>query len=618
MRALSPSREESGSASPLVSTTIAELRRFAPFDEMEPEAIGFLAARLRIAYYPRGASIVGPESGEVDRLYLIRKGAVRRSRGGPELILSPGECFPIGALIGRRAASYSYQSEEDTFCWELAAEDFHRLLATSPRFHAFCSNHLAVLVERSNRALREQAGEGLLDAAGMLAPLRLALARSPVSCAPDTAIGEALKTMQAQRVGSMVVADAERRPIGIFTQPDALARVALPQVALTEPIARVMTPDPVTLDEDATLAEAAIAMARHGIRHVVVARQGKFAGVISERDLFALQRVTLSHTSQRIHFANTLEELMAAAGDVRKLTRQLLAQGVAAEHLTAMASALNDALTQRLIAIVAARHELSGQWCWLALGSEGRMEQTFATDQDNALIHADGGAKNAFLAFADEVNHGLAACGFPLCTGDVMASNPLWCLTPAEWRSLLRQWIERPGGEALLNATIFFDFRPLAGDARLAVELREHVSAMVKERNAIWRALAQSALRIKLPLGVLRDFASDEPFDLKLYGALTFVEAARVFALAHGIAHTGTAARLRAAHEAGALSAEDADAAVSAFHYVQGLRLKRQALRQGDPNHVAPTALNAIDRRVLREALRQAAMLQDVMRVHYR
>ena len=614
MRALLPSNEPG----PLVSTTIAELRRYAPFDEMEPEAVGFLAARLRIAYYPRGTSIVGPESGEVDRLYLIRQGAVRRSRGGPELTLSPGECFPIGALIGRRATVYSYQSEEDSFCWELAVEDFHRLLATSPRFHAFCSNHLAVLVERSNRALREQAGEGLLDAAGMLAPLRVALARSPVSCAPDTPIGEVLKTMQGTRVGSMVVIDADRRPVGIFTQPDALARVALPQVALSEPISRVMTRDPVTLEEEATLAEAAIAMARRGIRHVVVTRQGRFAGVISERDLFALQRVTLSHTSQRIHLAKTLEELMAAAGEVRKLTRHLLAQGVAAEHLTSMASALNDALTQRLITIVAARHNVPGQWCWLALGSEGRMEQTFATDQDNALIYTEPGAKNAFLAFADEVNHGLAACGFPLCTGDVMASNPRWCLTPTEWRGVFRQWIEQPQGDALLNASIFFDFRPLSGDARLAVDLREQVSAMVKERGAIWRTLAQNALRIKLPIGVVRDFASDEPFDLKLYGALTFVEAARVLALAQGIADTGTAARLRAAREAGALSGQDADAAISAFHYVQALRLKRQALRQGDPNHVAPAALNAIDRRVLREALRQAAMLQDVLRVHYR
>ncbi|MBV9190140.1 MAG: CBS domain-containing protein, partial [Betaproteobacteria bacterium] len=393
-------KEESGSPGPLVSTTIAELRRYPPFDEMEPEAMGFLAARLRIAYYARGASIVRPESGQVDRLYLIRQGAVRRSRGGPELTLSPGECFPIGALIGRRATTYSYQSEEDTFCWELVAEDFHRLLATSPRFHAFCTNHLAVLVERSNRALREQAGEGLLDAAGMLAPLRLALARLPVSCAPDAVIGEVLETMQGQRVGSMVICDAGRWPIGIFTQPDALARVALPQVALTAPIDRVMTRDPVTLEEDATLAEAAIAMARRGIRHVVVTRQGKFAGVISERDLFALQRVTLSHTSQRIRLANTLEELMAAAGDVRKLTRQLLAQGIAAEQLTSIASALNDALSQRLIAIVAARHDLPGAWCWLALGSEGRMEQTFATDQDNALIYTEMRAKAAFLAFA--------------------------------------------------------------------------------------------------------------------------------------------------------------------------------------------------------------------------
>jgi CBS domain-containing protein len=199
-----------------------------------------------------------------------------------------------------------------------------------------------------------------------------------------------------------------------------------------------------------------------------------------------------------------------------------------------------------------------------------------------------------------------------------MAGNPRWCLTPGEWRQLVAGWIERPEREALLDASIFFDFRALAGDARLAVELREQASAMVKERPAIWRALAQNALRIKLPLGVVRDFASDEPFDLKLYGALTFVEAARVLALANGIADTGTAGRLRAAQEAGALPAQDAEAAISAFHYVQGLRLKRQALGQGDPNRVAPAALNAIDRRVLREALRQAAMLQDVLRVHYR
>jgi CBS domain-containing protein len=599
----------------LISTTIAALRRHAPFDQMEPEAIGFLAARLAEAYYPRGERIAAPQS-SAERLYIIKRGAVTRSQGGAEVALAPGECFPIGALIGRRATVYTYQSAEDTFCWELAAEDFHRLIEISPRFHAFCSNHLAVLVERSNRALREQAGEGLLDAAAMLAPLKVATARAPVWCSPQTPVGEVLGTMHRERVGSMVIADGNARPLGIFTQPDALARVALAQLALTTPIGEVMTRDPVTLEEDATLADAAVAMARRGIRHVIVTRDGRFTGVVSERDLFALQRITLSQTSQRIQRARTLEELVAAADAVRRLTRQLLAQGVAAEQLTAMASALNDALTQRLIAIVAARHALPERWCWIALGSEGRMEQTFATDQDNALIYE--GEPGALAGFANEVNEGLAACGFPLCAGNIMARNPRWCLTLDAWRGVFHRWIHSPGGEELLNASVFFDFRPLAGDARLAGELREQVFAMVKARSAFWRALAENALRIRPPLGIVRDFSTAEPLDLKLYGALPFVEAARVLALAHGIGETATAARLRAASRAGAVNADDAAAAVSAFHYVQGLRLRRQALGEGDPNRIATDTLNTIDRRMLREALRQAALLQDLLRLQYR
>src|SRR5690606_35811855 len=124
---------------------------------------------------------------------------------------------------------------------------------------------------------------------------------------------------------------------------------------------------------------------RHGIRHVVVTRDGRLAGVVSERDLFALQRVSLRRTSERIHAARSVQDLQGAAEELRKLARHLLAQGVAAEQLTAMVSALNDSLTQRIIALASERHALPGRWCWLALGSEGRMEQTLVTDQDNAL-----------------------------------------------------------------------------------------------------------------------------------------------------------------------------------------------------------------------------------------
>jgi CBS domain-containing protein len=270
---------------------------------------------------------------------------------------------------------------------------------------------------------------------------------------------------------------------------------------------------------------------------------------------------------------------------------------VAAEQLTAMASALNDALSRRLIELAARDRELPAAWCWLALGSEGRMEQTFVTDQDNALMFRDGDPP---LAFADEVNRGLEACGFPLCKGEIMARNPRWCLEAEEWRRVFDGWIRNPHPAALLNASVFFDFRPLAGETRLAGALRDAVLAQTRGNPAFLRAMTETALQTTPPRGLLRDFGADE-IDLKLAGARPFVDAARVLALASGSTETGTAARLRAGGEA---------TAADAFNYLQGLRLKHG-------NRVRVDGLSDIDRRILKEAFRQAALVQHRIRLDY-
>jgi CBS domain-containing protein len=326
--------------------------------------------------------------------------------------------------------------------------------------------------------------------------------------------------------------------------------------------------------------------------------------VLSERDLFALQRRSAQGLRKEIERAETPEWLAFAARDTTGLASSLLAQGVGAEALTAMVSALNDVLSQRLLELAAARRALPGAWCWLPLGSEGRMEQTLATDQDNALMFVPEGdleqARRAFLELAGEVNQELDACGFPLCKGDVMARNPRWCLTPQEWRRVFDDWIRNTDGQALLNASIFFDFRALQGDARLAGALRASVLEQTRANRAFCRAMAETALQVRPPLGLIADFSAQE-IDLKGLGARPIVDAARVLALGEGLAETGTAARLRAVGE---------NAAVDAFHYIQSLRLKH-----GNRMHVA--ALGKIDRRILKEAFRQAALLQERLRLDF-
>ena len=168
------------------------------------------------------------------------------------------------------------------------------------------------------------------------------------------------------------------------------------------------------------------------------------------------------------------------AKDIRRFARNLLGQGVGARQLTELISHLNDVLTEQLVTLVAARRGVDlSRACWLAFGSEGRGEQTIATDQDNGIVFAsDDPARDrpAWLALASEVNEGLDACGYPLCRGNVMARNPECCLSRGEWLERFAGWIEGGAPEDLLKASIFFDLRPLVGERALAQPMRELVA----------------------------------------------------------------------------------------------------------------------------------------------
>lgn len=328
--------------------------------------------------------------------------------------------------------------------------------------------------------------------------------------------------------------------------------------------------------------------------------------------------------------APDIPTLSAAAAGIQDLGRRLVALGVPAQRVTRTLVELNDRLNVRVIEIEVARAGLAGvDFCWIALGSQGREEQTLATDQDNGIVFDAGpgvdpeGVRARLLPVARRINDGLAACGFPLCPGNVMAGNPEWCASVEEWTAHFARWIRVPEPEALLNATIFFDLRPLWGNEALVRPLREFLAETAPGNNRFLLLLARNALGRRPPLGFFRDFAVETggeakgTIDLKLGGAALFVDVARVFALATGSPGPSTVARLCEARDRAGLRADDVEAWIDAFHHVQVLRLARQydLAQTGGPvhNRIDPYALNPLERRFLREALRQAKQMQGVL-----
>jgi len=475
---------------------------------------------------------------------------------------------------------------------------------------------------------------GEADPPSMYSPLSGVIVRPPVTCAPDLSVRTVLGRINENKVGSMVIADPETaRPIGIFTLRDLLQRVALPECDLDRRIDEVMTRELVTLPQDASAYQAALAMARSGLRHLLVVDGDRLIGVVSQNDLFNLQRVGVREISGNIRQATDIEALARSARDIRQLAERMLRQGTGAETLTQLISTLNDLLTMRVIELVASRFELPAvPMCWIALGSEGRFEQTLSTDQDNGIIfkpavEADTEAvRGQLLPFAQAVNQALDACGFPLCRGDVMAGNPLWCLSLAEWKSKFIDWIVSPTPDALLNTTIFFDFRPIYGDESLADGLREWLMRVAPTNAMFLVHSAGNALTCRPPLGKIRDFVLDNDKEfphtiyLKMYGSRPFVDAARVFSLIYGVHHTNTAERLRQVGEHIGLVGDNLAAVLNGFYFIHMLRLRRQidpTTPPGGANRVDPYLLNEMDRRMLKEAFKQARRLQMNLALRY-
>ncbi|WP_018141739.1 DUF294 nucleotidyltransferase-like domain-containing protein [Thioalkalivibrio sp. ALJ7] len=607
----------------------------APFDQLEADALEFLLPRLESRFYARGARITDPEGGPAQRFHIIRQGRIRgespsedEQLSGKAWELIPGECFPIGALLGRRAVHTVHRAAEDTVCLELSLEDFDRLRGRSRVFNDFCTRRLANLLDRLQQGMdtlsARDSGAGQLNT-----PLALRIARGPVVCRPDTHLRDVLTQMRDERVGSVVATDDQQRPVGIFTLHDLLSRVALADVDLDTPVQAVMTPDPVALEESTPGFEGIEAMTEHGMTHLCVVRDGRLVGVLGERDLLTSQPLTLDGLVREIRRADSVAAIAERLRQVPRLIESIVGQGAEADQVLRLITRLNEHATRRVLALLRPEHEaIEGiEFTWLAFGSQAREEQALVTDQDNGILF-DAEADDAdairerLLPYAKAVNQALAECGFTRCPGNIMAGNPECCLSGEEWDQRFTRWIEQGTPEHLLKSSIFFDLRAVDGNTGPVEALRTRLLQKTAFNSRFRRQMAANQQMFRPPLGLFGEIKSGaKGIDIKKQGLTPFVDGARVIALAAELPATRTHDRLDQAVTAEVMREGDARDYHAALRYLQMLRLRAQqkAMREGrdDDNRIRPEELGTLEGRILKESFRQARKLQGQLEVQY-
>jgi len=595
------------------------LRSVPGFDELEDAQLLTVAKSIQIAYYRRGEDIltIGNEN---HYLHIVRSGAVELRDDDERIMarLAESDCFGFPSLMNETPARNHSVAIEDSLVYHVAGKAFARLRRENVRFDTWFIRALTdrLMLQPTVPSLRGVSGSQVSTLVG----------RPPVSFEVGTTIRDVAAKMVEERVSAMLITDAGDVR-GIVTDRDIRARVVAKGLGAETSVTDIMTPDPITLEGDALAYEAALMMMQNHIHHLPVTENGKLIGMVSRSDFMRLETEHPLYLVSDIGRQTTADGVARACKRLPGLIVGQIESDANGEQLGKFITTITDTVTKQLLRIAEA--ELGPPPCeyaWVAMGSQGRSEQSAKSDQDNALLLSDQAteADDAyFAAMAKVVNDGLDACGYVYCPGNVMASNPKWRQPLAQWQKYFNKWITVPEQKALMHANIFFDLRCIYGACDLVDELKNSIRNTAKKNELFLALMAKNAMTYQPPLGFFRQFVLERSgehkntLDLKLHGIMPIVEIARIRSLAAGELRITTRNRLKAAAKAGEITVDDAASLTDALDFIEQLRVEHQGaqLRSGKPpdNYLAPASLSPLVRQNLKSAFSQIRISQSAL-----
>ncbi|ABB37430.1 putative CBS domain and cyclic nucleotide-regulated nucleotidyltransferase [Oleidesulfovibrio alaskensis G20] len=647
------------------------LQRTLPFSELPADSLRRLAEVCTVEFVPEGTAL--PHSAQrPEALRVVQQGAVRltvaQEDGSPALQDTRGEGDIIGAaaLLGRSTASVHATTLEDTFFIRIPGKTFLGLASEFPAVERYFMRTLPE--EYLTRAFDEMRlrCEGASGSGGLYLFSGLAgdlVHRPPETVVRGTTLQQAAYRMMKSGTGSLLVCEAappHGEPdaadmhlhaavrtaalggspaagpvIGIVTDKDLRNAVAL-GMGHEAPAETVMSAPVAAVDETCTCFDALLEMMRRQIHHLAVLRAGRVVGVITAHDIMVVQGRTPFSLFREIMQQRDLRSLHPLGPRVAHVVRAVVEEGARAAAAVRMITVFNDLFLEKVLTLLQAETgPPPAKFSWMLLGSEGRREQTFATDQDNALVLEDcpddiiaRAAQVYFDAFCTRAVAELEACGFARCAGGIMASEPGMRLSVSGWQRRFIRWIHTPEPQELLKSSIFFDFRHGHGHAPLVRHLRESVAAAAQADQVFLRHLAADALRDRPPLSFFRNLVVEKSgdhrnmLDIKRRGMLPFVNIARLMALAHGIDETSTPDRLTALEQEGHMPAQLCREAREGYEFLMHVRLVHQLgqIRRGEPagNHISPAELTGLEKRTLKEVFAVTERLQAFTRQRFK
>ncbi|EHI5141992.1 cyclic nucleotide-binding/CBS domain-containing protein [Vibrio alginolyticus] len=610
------------------------ISQYPPFDDLPEEQLRKIALNAEVAYFRQGTKILN--FGDTIRdLYMVRSGAVEIYRRKGELYnrIDAGGLFGQMGLLMNNRVRMPAKAIEDTLVYCIPENIFNELCDEFENFADYMELEDSARL-RSAISSRSESNDFTT------AKARKILARDPVTLEATASIQEAAILMAEENVTSLLIIrpteelieEDDEQLLGILTDRDLCIRVLAQGIDTNIPVSEVMSYDVVSLDYNAYVFEAMLTMLRYNVHHLPILKDKKPIGIIGMTDIVRYESQNSLLLVSSIFQQTSVEDLKQVSEQVKDCFVRMVNEDANAHMIGRAMSVIGSSFKQRLAEL--AEQEFGPApipYCLVAMGSMARDEQLIVTDQDNALILDNSYDVEIhgeyFEKFAKFVCDGLAACGYAYCTGGIMATNPEWRKTRAEWEECFGNWIDNPTPERLLNSNIFFDLLGVHGRVKWAEQLSSFIVRRAKRNNRFLACMAYNAIRRTPPLGFFKDFVMEKDgrhrnsINLKRRGTAPLADLIRVHSLAIGSRSQNSFDRLDDINDAGILPKGRGLDLRDAMELIYMVRIRHQALdiENGEEpdNNIEPENMSEFERRNLKAAFQILSNAQNFIKFRY-
>jgi CBS domain-containing protein len=611
------------------------LKDYPPFSFLDTGELEHIAHHITVKHARKEEFLF--KEGEPNKgfCYILRQGNVRlyQQQGAEQQLIDqcePGDIFGVRSILSEKAYVMTAQCEEDSLLYALEVSTFRKFLESHQKFALFFASGYA----SGQAVVRGENQELYLKKVTAIKELPLQYSENVITCAVDTTVQDAAALMQQAGVGSIVIADTKNCPLGIVTDTDLRNKVVAGALDLNTQVSAIMSSPVKTIAPHSLLSEVQIEMIRSQLHHLILTRDGSDAteivGIVSDHDIMLSMQNHPAALIKAIRYSDDPDRWAEIRDSAETLVLEYLEQEVSVSLISNLVTSINDTIIEKAISHALEKfpeaEEIS--FAWLSLGSEGREEQLLRTDQDNAIVFEDQEdntkAQETLLKVAELVTEILEKCGFEKCPADIMASNPKFCQPLSAWKKYFSNWIENPEPNAVMNSTIFFDYRTTYGNIKLQKALDEHLEKTISKHRIFLNHLAQNARQNPAPLSFFKKFVVEKSgehkdnFDIKKRAMMPLSDAARVLCLESGSSTVhNTVDRFRHLANVEASKAKLYEEAAQAYEIFMRIRAINGVKNQDSGRFIDIESMNKLEKQILKNAFLPISDLQDMMEIRF-